>query len=92
VQRDTLIRKHVGSHLSAYPPDENIPLDEVVPESWRDIVIEHGENGTTRVNRVAYEICVLEALRDRLRTKEVWVQGAQRYRNPNQDLPTDSQG
>ena len=84
-----LIRKHVDSRLSTYPSDEIVPLDEIVPETWRDIVIEHAEDGAARVNRVAYEICVLEALRDRLRIKEVWVQGAQHYRDPDQDLPAD---
>lgn len=58
-----LIRKHVDSRRT-YPPDEIVPLDDIVPETWRDIVIEHDEDGSTRVNRVAYEICVLEALRD----------------------------
>lgn len=35
------------------------------------------------------EICVLRALRKRLRTKEIWVAGADRYRNPEHDLPSD---
>ena len=43
----------------------------------------------TRVNRITYEICVLEALREKLRCKEVWVVGANRYRNPDDDLPAD---
>jgi hypothetical protein len=33
--------------------------------------------------------CVLQALRDRLRCKEIWVQGADRWRNPDDDLPKD---
>jgi hypothetical protein len=41
------------------------------------------------VNRITYEICVLEALRERLRCKEIWVVGASRYRNPGEDLPAD---
>jgi TnpA family transposase len=31
----------------------------------------------------------LQALRERLRCKEVWVVGADRYRNPDEDVPTD---
>ena len=42
-----------------------------------------------RVNRAAYEICALQALREQLRCKEVWVEGADRYRDPDQDLPAD---
>lgn len=46
-------------------------------------------DGRNRVNRITYEICVLEALRVRLRCKEIWVAGADRYRNPDDDLPSD---
>jgi methylmalonyl-CoA mutase N-terminal domain/subunit len=31
----------------------------------------------------------LQALREKVRTKEVWVVGANRFRNPDDDLPTD---
>ena len=42
-----------------------------------------------RVNRINYEICVLQTLRERLRCKEIWVAGANRFRNPDDDLPAD---
>ena len=45
--------------------------------------------GRPRIDRITYEICALEALRDQLRGKEVWVAGANRYRNPDEDLPAD---
>ena len=32
---------------------------------------------------------MLQVLRERLRCKEIWVVGANRYRNPDEDLPTD---
>jgi len=32
---------------------------------------------------------LLQVLRERLRCKEIWVVGANRYRNPDEDLPTD---
>jgi len=41
------------------------------------------------VNRISYELCVLTQLRDRIRSKEIWVVGADRYRNPDDDLPRD---
>ena len=41
------------------------------------------------MNRLTYELCVLETLREQLRCKEVWVTGADRYRNPDEDLPAD---
>ncbi len=33
--------------------------------------------------------CTFQALRDRLRCKEIWVVGADRWRNPDEDLPRD---
>ena len=45
--------------------------------------------GRTRILRIPYEMCVLQALRDQLRCKELWVVGADRYRNPDDDVPSD---
>jgi TnpA family transposase len=39
--------------------------------------------------RGVYEACVFQALRERLRCKEIWVVGAHEWRNPDEDLPTD---
>lgn len=69
--------------------DEGIPIDGVVPAKWRNLVLEKDRNGAFQVNRINYEICVLTALRKRLRCKEIWVAGADRYRNPEEDLPCD---
>jgi hypothetical protein len=69
---------------STTEPDR-IPLDGVVPEEWRDAVVE--EQG--RVERIPYELCVLKALRDAIRRREVYVAGANRWRNPEGDMPTD---
>jgi hypothetical protein len=66
-------------------PLQNVPVDEVIPTRWRSSVID--DDG--RVNRISYELCVLTLLRDRLRSKEIWVGGADRYRNPDDDLPKD---
>jgi TnpA family transposase len=68
---------------------DTVPIDGVVRPKWRDIVIEDAPGGGSRVNRINYEICVLQTLREKLRCKEVWVEGAQRFRNPDDDLPAD---
>ena len=57
----------------------------IIPKKWRGAVID--EAG--RVNVVSFEICVLTQLRERIRAKEVWIEGADRYRNPDDDLPGD---
>ena len=72
-----------------FPEDEKVPLDGVVRGLWRDAVVETDREVDPRINRITYEICVLEALRERLRCKEIWVVGADRYRNPDEDLPAD---
>ncbi|MCA1371554.1 hypothetical protein I6F15_30195 [Bradyrhizobium sp. BRP14] len=50
--------------------------------------MESDDAGGWRVNRINYEICVLTSLRERIRC-EIWVVGADRYRNPDEDLPQD---
>ena len=68
---------------------QEVPLEGVVRPRWHDIVIETGPDGQSRINRLNYEICVLQSLRERLRTKEIWIEGARRYCDPDQDLPQD---
>ena len=68
---------------------DEIPVDEILPPKWRDLIKEVDEDGGWRMNRIDYELYVLRALRDRLRSKEIWVVGADRYRNPDLDLPQD---
>lgn len=68
--------------------DDSIPVDGVIQSKWREVVIEDNQ-GEKRINRINYEICVLQALRKRLRCKEIWVIDADRYRNPDDDLPLD---
>ncbi len=84
-----LVKRFATTKVHTFPADETVPLDGVVRGLWRDAVIEKDAAGRERVNRVTYEIAVLEALRERLRCKEIWVVGANRYGNPDDDLPTD---
>jgi TnpA family transposase len=84
-----LLKRFSNSKLHSFPQEETVPVDGIVRGLWRDAVIEMEVDGRQRINRITYEICVLEALRDKLRCKEIWVVGADRYRNPDDDLPTD---
>jgi TnpA family transposase len=84
-----LVRDYVRSPRPLYPEEETIPIKEVIAPKWREFVVEKDANGTERVNRLNYEMCVLQALREKVRTKEIWVVGANRFRNPDDDLPTD---
>ncbi|MDV7213846.1 Tn3 family transposase, partial [Azotobacter beijerinckii] len=84
-----LVKRFADTKVHTFPPDEEVPLDGVVRGLWRDAMVEKDAAGRDRVNRITYEIAVLEALRERLRCKEIWVVGANRYRNPDEDLPAD---
>ena len=89
IQALELLRRHSDTRLRLFPIGEDVPLDGIVSGLWRDAVFETDNQGRQRVNRITYEICVLQALRERLRCKEIWVVGANRYRNPDDDLPDD---
>ena len=69
-------------------PCAEIPVAGVVRPQLRKLLIEEGPKGE-RIDRIDYEICVLQALRERLRCKEIWVDGADRYRNFDEDLTAD---
>jgi hypothetical protein len=84
-----LLKQYLQSRIRTYPVEEDVPLDGVIRDPWREAVIETDAQGRQRVNRITYEMCVLQALRDQLRCKELWVVGADRYRNPDDDVPQD---
>lgn len=75
----------VDSKVKVYGPDDRPPIEGVVPKAWRDAVTDaHGQ-----VERTSYELCVLIALREALRRREIWVRGAGRWRDPEEGLPSN---
>ncbi|EJQ92773.1 Tn3 family transposase (plasmid) [Bacillus mycoides] len=84
-----LIRKYDESGQRYFAIGDEVPIDGVIQHKWKGIIIEADSKGIERVNRINYEIAVLQSLRTRLRCKEVWIEGADRYRNPDEDLPQD---
>lgn len=84
-----LLRAYADSTINDYPETEDVPLEDVVPSAWLSLVLRQTKRGEERVNRISYELCVLRELREKLRCKEIWVESADRYRNPDDDVPTD---
>ena len=82
IQALDLVKRYAGTKGRTFPVEVEVPLDGVVRGLWREAVTEKDAQGRQRVNRITYEICVLEALREQLRCKEIWVTGANRYRTP----------
>lgn len=84
-----LLRRYAQTRYFTYPEGEIVPIHDVIRPSWRSMVMETDAQGQIRINRINYEMGVLVTLRDRLRNKEIWVEGAQHFRNPETDLPAD---
>jgi len=84
-----LIVRYAHSSAKYYPLGEHVVLDGAVETGWADLLTQTDSRGRTRIIRSVYEACVFQALRERLRCKEIWVLGAHEWRNPDEDLPTD---
>ena len=84
-----ILKRYQDSNCRFYNSDEDLVIDDVLPTNWPELVGETTNDGEIRINRVNYEICILQALREKLRCRAVWVSGAGRYGNPEQDLPQD---
>ncbi|MGY4102921.1 hypothetical protein ACW2Q0_25680 [Nocardia sp. R16R-3T] len=84
-----LIGRHASGALRYYPIEETIPEHRGVSPNWRELVYQTDKHHQTRVVRMVYEVCTFQALRDQLRCKEIWVVGADKWRNPAEDLPAD---
>lgn len=76
-------------NLTYYPLGENVPSHRGATGDWSDLVHRTDTKGRHRVARMVYEVVTFQALREQLRCKEIWVVGADSWRNPDEDLPAD---
>jgi TnpA family transposase len=73
-----------------YLDAEMVPLKGVIPNEWVSMVVsEKSGSDDCKVDKMNYEIAVLEELRKQLRCKSIWIEGAYRFRNPDEDTPKD---
>ena len=84
-----LIVRYAHSTAQYYPAGEHVIINGAVDPIWADLLTGVDSRKQTRVIRHVYEACVFQALRERLRCKEIWVVGAHEWRNPDEDLPAD---
>jgi len=93
-----IIQSHRDISDHYYPVDILVPIEKVIPHEWLSLVVELKEvrnnvnnqmQKIKRINRVHYELAVLQELRRQLNCKTIWIDGAYRYRNPSKDLPKD---
>lgn len=83
-----IIQSDLNSGTVYYPDALCTPIAGAVSKKHQDFVIEQTTNGD-KIKRIDYELCVLRKLRDKLRTKEIWIHNAYLYRDPEKDLPQD---
>ena len=77
------------SSAEPYPAETEVPMDGVLSAEWQEAVMVSAKQGEPEIDRASYELGVLRTVREKLRCKELWVVGAKRYRNPDDDLPQD---
>ena len=85
-----LIRRYAtAANLTYYPLGEHVPTHRATTGDWSSLIYRTDTRGRERVARMVYEVATFQALREQLRCKEIWVVGADSWRNPEQDLPAD---
>jgi hypothetical protein len=87
-----LVKRYKAEHSPStlyYARGEHVPVDGVIPRDLVDLLYKRDTRGRQRVQRTVYECGVFQTLRDKLRCKEIWVVGAGKWRNPDEDLPAD---
>lgn len=88
-----LIQKYQHEKDIYYSSNVMMPTDGIISSKWQDAVIETSSfqknKNTKKINRFNYELAVFEELQKQVSCKMIWVAGAYRYRDPNEDLPKD---
>ena len=74
-----------GAKRQFHVKRDRVIINGVVPNKYRSAVID--KRGF--LDRHAYELCAVLTLREKLRSREIWVAGAERYKNPDDDIPDD---
>ena len=84
-----LVKKYATSTAALYPLGERVTVEGAVRPDWHDLMYRQDSRGRQRLVRAFYECAVFESLREGLKTKDIWVTGADKWRNPDEDLPPD---
>jgi TnpA family transposase len=91
----SIIKKYATSNIKYFPEDEVVPIDTIISKNSLNLVREEkadenkAKNNIFRINRINYEIFVLQSLREKLLCGEIWIDGAKRFQNPQKNLPQD---
>ena len=89
VEAVNFIKERLGDKHQFYSLDDDVPIDGILDDDFKNFIYKKDNKGRTRVNKVAYELGVLRNLSDKLANKGLWVANADRYRDPDRDVPED---
>src|SRR6266851_3235445 len=92
VEALALIKRYkadVPGRVKCYAPGEHVPVDGIIAAELAELMYQGDGKRRQRILRTVYECRVFQALREKLRCKEIWVAGAEKWRNPDLDLPAD---
>lgn len=66
-----------------------VPFQQALNPSWLPFIQikQHPDDCEFHLNEYAFELAIFEHLAKELRCKNIWVEGAYRYRNPLDDFP-----
>ncbi len=80
-----LIKKYFDSNKINFPDDEDVPID-CLPDKWKKRIVDPVSG---KIKRICYEVYILKKLADRIRCREIWIEGSFKHRNPDEDLPSN---
>ncbi|HDV5690335.1 TPA: Tn3 family transposase [Legionella pneumophila] len=80
-----LIKKYFDSNKIYFPDNEYVPVD-CLPEKWKKRIVDPISG---KIKRICYEVYILKKLADRIKCREIWIEGSFKHRNPDEDLPNN---
>jgi TnpA family transposase len=78
-----------SKNRSEFYPLENEPPLSALSQKDKKLVTQKADNRQQRIVRKKYECALFKELAKKLNHKEVWVEGAFKYRDPSEDMPKD---
>jgi len=78
-----LVETYDDDNITEISAEKLSKNNDVKPESVASV------KTAAKINCFYYEIAVLEETLKQLKCKKIWIEGAHRYRNPDDDLPKD---
>lgn len=66
-----------------------LPIEGVIDKEDKELVFSVDEEGKKTVDETKYRILFLRSLHKRTKTKEAFVPGANKFKDPDEDLPAD---